>query len=177
MSTTHWVTITNLPADGREFTFTEQSIWSEPLQEFGLPWRIVEPLRASVFLLPQKDGCYIRGSLKGELEMACHRCAEPARVPVHRDFELFEQLPDEEADDLEALTPGFLRENDEILELDVAGILWEELQLAVPDKVLCAAECLGLCPHCGANLNTNSCDCASEEGDPRMAVFRKLKVH
>lgn len=177
MSTTHWVAITTLPAEGREFTFTDQSFWSEPVQEFGLSWRILEALRASVFLLPQKDGCYIRGSLTGTLEMACHRCAASARVCIDREFEIFEQLPQESEDDLEALTPGFLRQNDEILELDVAGILWEELMLAVPDKVLCGSKCRGLCPHCGADLNAETCACTEDHGDPRMAVFRQLKVH
>jgi uncharacterized protein len=172
--TTYWVTLTNLPANGREFTFKDQGLWSEPLQEFALPWQIASPLQATVFLLPQKNDCYIQGWLTGGLELACHRCAEPTLISIDRHFEVFESLPEDPTD---PLAPNFLRQRDGLLELDMAGILWEELQLALPDKVLCSEQCQGLCPHCGANLNQDPCDCAKETVDPRLAVFRQLKIN
>ncbi|MDH5590500.1 MAG: DUF177 domain-containing protein, partial [Gemmatimonadota bacterium] len=35
-------------------------------------------------------------------------------------------------------------------------------------------ECKGLCPKCGANLNTEVCDCVSSELDPRWDALRSL---
>jgi uncharacterized protein len=48
--------------------------------------------------------------------------------------------------------------------------------LALPTRPLCAEDCRGLCDSCGANLNREACDCADTGGDPRMAIFRTLKV-
>ena len=32
------------------------------------------------------------------------------------------------------------------------------------------------CPHCGAPLKNGPCGCEKEEGDPRLAVLKNLKV-
>ena len=60
--------------------------------------------------------------------------------------------------------------------LDLGAICWEEFVLALPVNPLCRPDCKGLCPQCGANLNDGPCQCAPEEGDPRMAVLRGLKL-
>jgi uncharacterized protein len=35
----------------------------------------------------------------------------------------------------------------------------QEIILDYPMKIICKAECKGLCPNCGQNLNTGECDC------------------
>ena len=59
---------------------------------------------------------------------------------------------------------------------DLAGLLWEEFVLALPVRPLCKPDCKGLCPDCGKNLNEGSCSCVRDEGDPRLAALRGLKV-
>jgi uncharacterized protein len=61
-------------------------------------------------------------------------------------------------------------------EIDVTPLIVEQVMLALPTRPLCAEDCLGLCDSCGANLNRETCDCADTGGDPRMAIFRTLKV-
>jgi len=41
-------------------------------------------------------------------------------------------------------------------------------------KPLCHADCKGLCPQCGANLNLESCTCENVQVDPRLAVLKNL---
>jgi uncharacterized protein len=48
--------------------------------------------------------------------------------------------------------------------------------LALPTRPLCDENCRGLCGGCGANLNREPCACSASADDPRMALFRKLKV-
>ncbi len=50
-------------------------------------------------------------------------------------------------------------------QLDLAEMAAEQLALALPMKPLCAAECRGLCPRCGANLNQGPCACPAESDD------------
>ena len=37
-----------------------------------------------------------------------------------------------------------------------------------PFVVLCQPDCKGLCPHCGANLNRETCDCAVRAEEERV---------
>ena len=43
--------------------------------------------------------------------------------------------------------------------LDVNDDIREELLLNFPMKVLCKADCQGICSHCGVNLNHKECEC------------------
>jgi uncharacterized protein len=61
-------------------------------------------------------------------------------------------------------------------EIDLAPLIAEQVILALPTRPLCSEDCRGLCEQCGINLNREACDCFVESGDPRMAIFRTLKV-
>jgi uncharacterized protein len=60
-------------------------------------------------------------------------------------------------------------------EIDVSPPLRERMILALPTLPLCREQCRGLCAHCGQDLNLATCSCA-DTGDPRLAVFRGLKL-
>jgi len=57
-------------------------------------------------------------------------------------------------------------------DLDINHLVREAILLALPLKPLCSLDCKGLCPVCGTDLNTSSCDCHKERSDPR---WDKLK--
>ena len=42
-------------------------------------------------------------------------------------------------------------------------------------KPLCRDDCRGLCPQCGTNLNTGTCDCSPVWEDPRLAALKAIK--
>ena len=50
----------------------------------------------------------------------------------------------------------------------------EQFYLALPMKPLCREDCKGLCPQCGTNLNTGTCECRPEWEDPRLAALKAL---
>ena len=171
-----WLDITDIPATGREFSFSDPGLWTGPIAEFGLPYRVEETeaaLNASFSVSPQTRGVLLRGRIDGAIVTPCDRCAEDTRVEVASTFELFEEMPLEGEQSLE---PGLLRRRGKVVELDVASLLWEQFLLALPVKPLCEENCPGLCPWCGANLRKGPCGCGRDEGDPRLAVFKTLKA-
>lgn len=178
------VNISELAQDGAEFLVTDQAIWQGPLTEFGLPCEIIEPIQAKVFLLPQPDGCLIRGELTGKVSLPCDRCAEPAEVALSHSFEDYEALPDPEDLDPHDLNQGaeeldesgLLFEQNGNLYLNLAELLWQEFSMALPIKPLCASGCKGICQVCGNNLNLGACNCAPQGLDPRLAILRNLKI-
>jgi uncharacterized protein len=69
-----------------------------------------------------------------------------------------------------------LDENDYIIgyDLDVDKLIYGEILVNWPMKILCKNDCKGICNRCGANLNLGECGCDRAELDPRMAVIRDI---
>jgi uncharacterized protein len=140
-------------------------------------YRIVEPVQLAFDIRKDHVRFRLTGTVRTVLELACSRCLEPFRLPVDATFDQ-RYLPQAEAteeaetevqdDDLET---SYYR--DEAIDLD--GLLREQFYLVLPMKPLCTEDCKGLCPQCGTNLNTGSCECRPEWQDPRLEPLRKLK--
>jgi uncharacterized protein len=150
------VQVTGLPAVGRKFSFAEQRIWTDPVAEFGLPYRFGSPMKAELEVHPHEQGCLISGVIRGSLYMSCARCAEETEHRADLEFQEFETFPDTAASEENG---GWIVSKDGLLFLDVAGFLWEQFQLALPVKALCSPVCLGVCVTCGANRNQVACAC------------------
>ncbi|SDB49709.1 uncharacterized protein SAMN05660653_02436 [Desulfonatronum thiosulfatophilum] len=163
----------NLPVDGREFSFGEQRIWSDPIAEFQLPIRIAAPLTAEMRIQPHPDGCLIEGTIRGALVMACDRCVEEFEYALDVHFQEFEAYPGDEARQEDV---WWIVAKDGLNYLNAAGFLWEQFQLALPEKPLCKVLCRGVCVTCGVNANLQTCDCDKPEPDARLAVFRSMKL-
>ncbi len=119
----------------------------------------------------------IDGFTKSTASLACSRCLKEFLYPLKIDF-CVEYLPQKEAIQHREheLTGNDLNvsfyEDDEI---DMKGLIREQILLAVPMKPLCKTECSGICPQCGKNFNTTSCKCISKKIDPRLAKLEILK--
>ena len=117
----------------------------------------------------------VKGHVELELGIACGRCLE--EVPTSICFDIDKELVisdnsiiDEEMDETDYLI-GF--------EMDVDKLVYAEILVNWPMKVLCKDDCEGICKVCGMNLNKGACDCQRTELDPRMAaiqdIFNKFK--
>ena len=161
----------DLPSEGKTILLTDQKIWLEPLTEFSMACQILDPIRAEVHVLSVDGGVMVRGNIKATISQPCDRCCQETTNHINHSFEDFESAqPDQQLDE------SRIYFEHGILWLDVAAICWEEFVLALPPNPLCRPDCLGLCPHCGTNLNNGSCHCDQTELDPRMALFRNLKL-
>ena len=73
--------------------------------------------------------------------------------------------------------PGLENKNDDVIildsnEIELKDIVEQALCCALPIRSLCDADCKGLCPVCGCNLNIESCNCEHDDIDPRLAVLK-----
>ena len=137
----------------------------------------VDPLEVSATAELVEGQIRIAGELHTRVEMPCARCLEPVIEDISRDFDLFYRpmnsiTGDEEfrlkLDDTEI---AFFEGEG----LFLADVLAEQVLLAIPMKAICRSDCRGLCPHCGANLNTDECRCHLQMADPRLAPLARLK--
>ncbi|MFP4167890.1 MAG: YceD family protein [Desulfonatronovibrionaceae bacterium] len=167
-----WLILSDIPAHGRDFSFEEKADWENILQEHGVQYDLQRPMVLNLHVQPQSDGFLLSGSLEGAVSLPCERCLQPVEVEASRRFQVFEELPAVTDAPLDSL----LRETSGHLELNIRHMMWEQFNLSLPAKVLCSPECNGLCPHCGQDLNQAACACSKEGTDPRMAVFRQIKI-
>ena len=61
-------------------------------------------------------------------------------------------------------------------ELDVAAWTRDAIVLALPQQVLCRADCAGLCPVCGIDLDDAPGHAHERPPDPRWAKLGELKL-
>ncbi len=141
-------------------------------------FRVVSPVALSFDVDRQEPGRFrVAGQVTGEIELACSRCLEPFRMPIASDFDL-RYVPrtenigegEREVEEDDLATAFYDAE-----QIDLSHLIMEQFQLAVPMKPLCKDACRGLCPQCGTNLNTGSCDCNPAWEDPRLAALRALR--
>ena len=118
---------------------------------------------------------FITGSVDITVGIPCGRCLE--EVPTHICFDIDKKLDIEDS----VLIDDEMEENDYLIgfELDVDKLVYAEILVNWPMKVLCKESCEGICKVCGANLNKGDCGCQRTELDPRMAaiqdIFSKFK--
>ncbi|MBI5095778.1 MAG: DUF177 domain-containing protein [Candidatus Hydrogenedentes bacterium] len=118
------------------------------------------------------DEYLFRGELSGSFVSPCDRCLQPAAFPFRIEVcwtyaegpepEPGDEWNAEDSADSDAFgdEPSFHRYCG--AEIDLRPEVREEVALALPAKFLCATDCAGLCPKCGANLNLAPCQCSNE---------------
>lgn len=119
----------------------------------------------------------VRGDLKTTVEVACARCLKPFLLPVSVRVEVeyhpkAREPQEEEVELKEEEIDVYLYARNR---LDLGDAFRDQILLAMPMKPLCAGDCKGLCPRCGANLNQRLCACREEGADPRLQILRTLK--
>ncbi len=113
----------------------------------------------------------IEGKTGISLVLYCSRCLKeliyPMCIDISREID-FNLTEEERARDLD--------ETNYIIgyDLDVDILIYDEILIGFPMKLLCSEDCKGLCKHCGANLNEKTCNCDNTEYDPRMSVIRDI---
>lgn len=119
----------------------------------------------------------IRASLETRVQVPCARCLEPVEQPIEANFDLLFRPRDADKDSADrAITTSETEigyyEGDGLLLEDV---LREQILLALPVKILCNEDCKGLCPECGANRNTEPCNCVTVPADPRWSSLQEIR--
>lgn len=139
-------------------------------------YRVAAPVQLVLDIQKDKDKLRLRGRVRATIHVECSRCLEPLPVPVDGQFDLLylpesaaPEGPEQELAD-EDVDTAYYRDGI----IDLAELVREQLYLALPMKPLCREDCRGLCPLCGTNLNTSTCDCAPTWDDPRLAALKGL---
>lgn len=113
----------------------------------------------------------ISGETDVTIAIPCDRCLEEVSVVLHlvidRKYPLVEPETEEEesTEDADYMTGS---------DLNVDRLVYDEILVNWPMKVLCREDCKGICKNCGTNLNYRTCSCDRTVPDPRMAAIQDV---
>jgi uncharacterized protein len=137
---------------------------AEVLHEHRGPREIVSDIR-------------LKGHWASNFELPCARCVEPVAMPLEADFDLLfrpiaaDAGPSERSISAPDTEIGYYQKDSLLLE----DVLREQVLLSLPVRTLCKPDCKGLCPHCGANRNSQPCTCEEGSKDPRWEALASLR--
>jgi uncharacterized protein len=124
-------------------------------------------------------GILVRATISGSMSGECSRCLRPLDYPVNVTLEE-EYLPTID------VNTGAQVETDETTEdayridsrhvLDLTEAAAQYWAIALPMAPVCAEDCAGLCPDCGADLSAAPHTCAADAGDARWSKLTDLRL-
>jgi uncharacterized protein len=141
----------------------------EPLELAGQRYQPVpETVAAELTITRASTGTVFELGFHVRLHGPCFRCLDDAvlDLPIAaREYQATAPEGDEE------LRTPYLEDD----RLDLSVWAHDALALELPDKILCRADCAGLCPVCGKNLNAEPHEHDEGELDPRWSALAELK--
>lgn len=136
------------------------------------------PLAISLEVNREYDHIRVEGRVSTAVKLTCSRCLVEFELPVDSLFTIFYskssgEVLDEEVELADHDLISLSYEGDEI---DFTHGISEQVIMDIPYKPLCGEECKGLCPSCGADLNTVECTCKHGEINLKFSALKDFKV-
>ena len=140
--------------------------------------------KADLDLYADGTHAFAAGTFKGYLTVACSRCVGPVKLEIDEKLRVTfmppGEMPEEEGAETAEEGPEVRAEDLDVFpydgeKIDLEPLFREQFVLAVPYAPLCREDCKGLCPQCGIDRNTGTCNC-EKPIDPRLAALKGLKL-
>jgi DUF177 domain-containing protein len=129
---------------------------------------VPETVPAELGITRATTGTVFELAFTTRLHGPCYRCLEDAVLEVPIAAREYQATNPEGSDELR--NPYLEADN-----LDLGAWARDAVALALPDKILCRAECAGLCPVCGKNLNEEPHTHDEEQSDSRWSALEALR--
>ena len=147
----------------------EVEVELEPL-EFGGQRYLPIPAKVPAELTIDRasTGMVFRLRFHGHLFGPCYRCLAETSLDVDVDVREYQASNPGGVDEL---TNPYLADDN----LDLSAWARDAVALGLPDKILCRADCAGLCPECGRDLNLEPHEHETDAHDPRWDDLARLR--
>ncbi|HLD69827.1 MAG TPA: DUF177 domain-containing protein [Candidatus Omnitrophota bacterium] len=104
-------------------------------------FRFIAPVAVKCLIEKADNTIMIEAKTKGMYKSFCALCLEPVEQKWEQSCSFDKEIS----------------KDTEFVDLDED--LRQEIIMRFPYRVVCSANCRGICPGCGVNLNTESCQC------------------
>lgn len=173
------INIGHIPEDGLKLQFDKNGDWFRsalPASEINA--LALQKVDVACSVRKIMETIFVEGHLETTITANCCRCLETTNFTVESNFrytlmpaQKLKQLKEEQELNSEELEVIFYEDD----MLDLGTLIFEQIMLHIPMKVLCKDTCKGLCPRCGKDLNMTGCNCLSGIVDERLAILQTFK--
>ena len=112
-----------------------------------------------------QGGLVVQGETSCSTTMLCRRCLREVSADIQVVIdEIYRSVPDN--------PDAYVLEGEQV---DLMPMVRETMLLALPDAPLCKPDCPGLCPQCGADMQSDPCQCQAQRTDERWSVLDQLR--
>ena len=154
---------------GEQFA-DEREIQLDPLELGGQRYLPVpHEVEAALTVAQATTGLDLRLAFDARLHGPCMRCLADAVVDVHVDTREYHAASAGSADELRS---EYVVDDDQ---LELSAWARDAISLELPEQILHARDCAGLCPVCGKDLNVEPHTHAEEMLDPRWSALEELR--
>lgn len=174
------IQIQHIPTQGTTFAYSKES------KEFSVLKTVMEegecrflgPITIELTVVPERDLFKVGGVIDADIRLACSRCLTEFESRLARRFTLRfsrvipEELHADGAQEVELTADQIGLTFFKGDEIDFKDVVQEQVILGLPYKPLCREECKGLCPHCGTDLNVETCGCSGGRSSSPFAVLK-----
>jgi uncharacterized protein len=136
------------------------------------------PLRIHLTAVKEYDHIRVNGRVETSLRLNCARCLAEHQLEIKSPFTIFYMRAAEIAQDeeVELAEEELVSATYEGNEIDFTEEVAAQIIMAIPFKPLCSEDCRGLCPTCGADLNSAECACDRNETGFKFSALKNLKI-
>lgn len=166
------VNLTDIFSSEQKIDTKEVSYEPDTVNVGGLSYEILSKTPVSLTLKNVGKGkALVTAKSSFEFELGCDRCLKPVKYTMEIDAQQ------------EVISPDYADEIDEDAEqtvfmegyqLNVDDLIYSDIVLNWPMKILCREDCKGICRICGKDLNTGECGCDTFVPSPGLAGIKEI---
>lgn len=136
--------------------------------------RFTDPVQVQLTVQKSNDEVIITGRVATHAQATCVRCLEDFPIPIDEELRrVANVVPDKQVRE-DTGDPDFVLLPESLPVWNVSEVLREVILLALPENPICRDDCRGLCPGCGANLNTEPCRCEQPQAQGPLSQLSQL---
>jgi uncharacterized protein len=136
------------------------------------------PLELRIGARKEFDHVRVHGHVETRVMLSCSRCLIRYESALVSDFTIFysksSEFPVEE--EVALTEEDLVSASYEGECIDLSSEIEEQVLLEIPFKPLCSDECKGICPECGADLNSEECGCTPSATGFKFSSLKDFKV-
>jgi uncharacterized metal-binding protein YceD (DUF177 family) len=152
--TLHRIDLGSVIGAGRELEIRD----AIEVPDFG-SYRFAGPAQVALVARKLGRGIELRGSVEATALGECARCLDDVSLPLHLELDERLEIPYGDDGDGDPFAETNILTGDE---LDLADLIRQTLDAALPLSLACGPTCAGLCPTCGEKRD-GTCRCAATE--------------
>lgn len=172
------INIRNIPDEGLDLRFAKGSDWLRLVfQEGDRGYFRTDVVDVHCLVRRLGENVFLEGRVITKLFLDCSRCLELVTLPVDSVFRYtLTPVPEDYAEEVELSGEDLEHAYYDGETIDLDPLVYEQVIIQIPMKVLCRGDCLGLCPVCGSNRNMESCPCQDDQVDERLAILKNFRT-